>query len=115
VLKVVRFADNSNLIIKSKDPKTVSETITAELVHISNWFCSNKLLLNAGKTKVIVFKIRKCRMDLTAPPILLDNKEQKQVPSKGFLGVQFDEILKWYERTCKVANSISTSKRRQSG
>jgi uncharacterized protein YfaA (DUF2138 family) len=80
--------------------------MTAELVHISDWFCCNKLLLNAGKTKVIVFKSRKCRMDLTDPQILLDNIELKQVPSEGFLGVQFDDILKWYEHTWKVANSI---------
>ena len=106
-LKVVLFADDSNLILKGEDPKTLAETLTTELEKVNDWFAANKLLLNPDKTKLIVFKSRKCRKDLTAAPVTLNGKILKQVTSESFLGVQLDEILKWYEHTGKVANNIS--------
>ena len=106
-LKVVLFADDSNLLLKGNDPKILAETMTSELEKVSDWFSANKLLLNADKTKLIVFRSRKCRKDLSAAPVLLNGQALKQVPNETFLGVQFDETLKWYDHTSKVANNIS--------
>jgi hypothetical protein len=46
--------------------------MTAELANISDWFSANRLLLNPNKTKLIVFRSRKCRKDLSAPPVILN-------------------------------------------
>jgi hypothetical protein len=97
------FADDFNLILKCEDPKT----LTKELVHVNDLFSAYKLLLNASKTKFIIFKSRKNRKDLTAPAVLLNGVELKQVTNEGFLGVQLDDTIKWYEHTTKAANSIS--------
>jgi hypothetical protein len=107
LLKVVLFADDSNLILRGKEPGIVSELMTAELEKVSDWFSANKLLLNPEKTKLIVFKSIKCRKDLTAPPVMLNGIPLKQVPHESFLGIQIDETIKWYDHTCKVANNIS--------
>jgi hypothetical protein len=72
LLKVVLFADDSNLVIRGKDPTTLSNIMTAELANISNWFSANRLLLNPNKTKLIVFRSRKCKKDLGAPPVILN-------------------------------------------
>jgi hypothetical protein len=106
-LKVVLFADDSNLILKGDDPKILAETLTTELEKVNDWFAANKLLLNPVKTKLIVFKSRKCRRDLTAGLVSLNGQILKQVTNESFLGVQLDETLKWYEHTGKVVNNIS--------
>jgi hypothetical protein len=88
----------------------MTETITLELKNVYDsglWFWANKLLLNANKTKLIVFSSRKCRRDLSAPPVILNDVELKQVTNESFLGVQVDKTLKWYEHTCKISNCIS--------
>jgi hypothetical protein len=105
--EVVLFPDDSNLILKGVDPKTLAETLTAELEKVNDWFAANKLLLNPDKTKLIVFKSRKCRKDQTGGPVTLNGQILKQVTNESFLGVQLDETLKWYEHTGKVANNIS--------
>ena len=74
---------------------------------IYDWFCANMLLLNAGKTKLIIFKSRKCRVETNPPPIFLNGIEIKQVPHENFLGLQLDQTLKWYDHTGKVANCLS--------
>jgi hypothetical protein len=105
LLKIVLFADDCNLLLLGKDPKVVCKDLTKELGNIYNWFCAKKLLPNAGKTKLVVFRSRKCRKDLSAPPVVLNDTELAQVTNVSFLEVQFDETLKWYEHTCKVANT----------
>jgi hypothetical protein len=103
----VLFADYSNLVIRGKDPTTLSKIMTAELANISDWFSANRLLLNPSKTKLIVFQSRKCRKDLSAPPVLLNGMELQQTTNESFLGVQLDETMKWYEHTCTIANNLS--------
>ena len=93
--------------MKGKDPDVVSKILTEELEKVSDWFRANKLLLNASKTKLIVFRSRKCRRDLSAPPVMLNGTALQQVSHETFLGLQIDETVKWYEHTNKVANCIS--------
>ena len=107
LLRVVLFADDSNLVVRGKDPTTLSNIMTAELANISDWFSANRLLLNPSKTKLIVFRSRKCRKDLTAPAVFLNGVELQQTTNESFLGVQLDETMKWYEHTCKLANNLS--------
>ena len=106
-LKLVLFADDSNLLLQGKNPNEMSHSLSKELEIINDWFCASKLLLNANKTKLIIFKSRKCRVDLDPPPVYLNGVEIKRVPHENFLGLQLDETLKWYDRTSKVANCLS--------
>ena len=107
ILKVVLFADDSNLLLQGKNFDDMSKILSKELEIIYDWFCANKLLLNAGKTKLIIFKSRKCRVEADPPAIYLNGIEIKQVPHENFLGLQLDQTVKWYEHTNKVANCIS--------
>ena len=107
ILKLVLFADDSNLLLQGKNPNDMSTVLSQELEIINDWFCANKLLLNANKTKLIIFKSRKCRMDVDPPPVYLNGVEIKRVPHENFLGFQLDETLKWYDHTSKVANCLS--------
>ena len=106
-LKLVLFADDSNILLQGKDSTELSHTIAAELETIYDWFCANKLLLNASKTKLIIFKSRKCRLSFNHDPVYLDGIEIKQVPNENFLGLQLDDTLKWYEHTQRISNCLS--------
>ena len=53
------FADDTNLIYSGKSIRSLFNTVNNELSSISHWFSSNKLSLNADKTKFILFhKVR---------------------------------------------------------
>ena len=107
ILQLILFADDSNLLLQGKNLSDMSKTLTTELGVINDWFSANKLLLNASKTKLIIFKSRKCRQETNPPPIYLDGVQIKQVPHENFLGFQLDETIKWYDHTNKVATCIS--------
>ena len=49
------FADDTNLIYSGKVIHSLFNTVNNELSSISHWFNSNKLSLNADKTKFILF------------------------------------------------------------
>ena len=45
------FADDTNLFYSGKDIHSLFNTVNNELSNIRQWFNSNKLSLNADKTK----------------------------------------------------------------
>ena len=59
LLDPIMFADNTNLFYEWKDIHSLFNTVNNELSNISHWFNSNKLSLNADKTKFTLFhKVR---------------------------------------------------------
>ena len=95
ILKLVLFADDSNILLKGKNSAQDSNTITNELSLIFDWFCANKLLLNASKTKMIIFGNR--QSDRIICPVSLDGVSLEQVSHERFLGIELDNKLKWSE------------------
>ena len=51
---LIKYADDINLVLPLIDEREVSRHVTREIEHIRRWCCDNKLLLNEGKTKIIV-------------------------------------------------------------
>ena len=107
LVKMVLFADDSNLLLKGKKPEDIKQLANGELEKIQDWFAANKLLLNADKTKLIVFSSRKCRAKPQDISITLNGTVIRQVEHETFLGLELDETLKWYSHTEKIANCIS--------
>ena len=59
LLDPIMFADDTNLFYSGKDIHSLFNTVNNELSNISHWFNSNKLSLNADKTKFTLFhKVR---------------------------------------------------------
>ena len=77
--------------------KISTSTVNNELSNISHWFNSNKLSLNADKTKFTLF--HKVRQRDTIPLVLLtlkiNNAIIKRVDHIKFLGVLLVENLTW--------------------
>ena len=53
---VLSFADDTSLVLSHQNPQTLYHNANLEINQIYNWFCANKLSLNAGKTKYIVIR-----------------------------------------------------------
>jgi hypothetical protein len=107
ILKFVTFADDSNILMQGKDPKTTAAKLSEALSDVSDWFKANKLLLNVSKTNLIVFKTPKCRKDTRSETVYMDGEPLKQVDNERFLGLQVDEDLSWQHQANKVSSTIS--------
>ena len=50
------FADDTNILIKNKSLKQLKKQLNLDLRNLCNWLKSNKISLNASKTKLIIFR-----------------------------------------------------------
>ena len=55
---VHHFADDTNLLLIDKSLKKINKYINHELKHLCQWIRSNRLSINGGKTKIIIFRNR---------------------------------------------------------
>ena len=75
------FADDTNLFCSHNNIKILVKNANDELEKISQWFKSNKLSLNEGKTKFTLFhKLRdKDNLPLQLPNLETNNNEIKDI------------------------------------
>ena len=85
----------------------LSENINLELQKIYDWLCVNKLSLNIGKTKFMIFHYRQKSITDIIPNLKIKNCKLKLASDFNFLGTIFDENLNWKMHTQKIANKIS--------
>ena len=73
------FTDNTNLFYSGKDIHSLFNIVNNELSNISHWFNSNRLSLNADKTKLALFhKIRqRDNIPLVLPTLKISNTLNK--------------------------------------
>ena len=55
----VLFADDTNILVSGDNLANLSEVLNRELQHIYGWLVANKLSLNIGKTKYIIFSSKR--------------------------------------------------------
>ena len=111
LLEAILFADDTNLFYSHNNVKELFRTMNAELSHLNDWFCANKLSLNTDKTKYVLLHKAKSKGNL--PLVLLDlfinDVKIKRDNSLKFLGVMIDENLTWKTHVELVENKISKS------
>lgn len=86
------FADDSCLTVTGKNPKEISENLNHDLELFSDWCTTNKLTINAGKTKIVVFKESK-REKIKLDPIMLGGDDVNIVAEYTYLGFILGENL----------------------
>ena len=55
LLKLVLFADDTNIFCSGDDLAELLKDLTEEIIKLKNWFDYNKLSLNLAKTKIMLF------------------------------------------------------------
>ena len=103
ILKLILFADDTNLFISGRDLPSLCHIITNELTKMYKWFNVNKLSLNVSKTNFMVFSNKKVNQELN---ILINNMRIEQVENTKFLGVQIDNKLNWKAHIVKLKSKL---------
>ena len=75
ILDHIMFADDINLFYTHSNMQKLFSTMNEELVSITEWFTSNKLSLNANKTKYSIFHkpSKKDHILLMLPKLTINN------------------------------------------
>ena len=107
-LNPIMFANDTNLIYSGKSIRSLFKTVNNELSSISHWFSSNKLSLNADKTKFILFHKVRQRDNI---PVVLPTWKTNSALTKRVDHIKvlesFDEILTWKSHINLIENKIS--------
>ena len=104
------FADDTNLFYSHNNVKELFRIMNAELCHLNDWFCANKLSLNTDKTKYALFHKTKSKNNLPLVlPDLFINGVKIKINGVKFLGVMVDENLTWKTHIELAENKISKS------
>ena len=107
------FADDTNIAVKDKNLKILTDTMNTELEKINNWYIANKLTLNFDKTSAILFSNSK-NAQLSCPDVYFkfgSSKTKieriKETESVRFLGVWLDTKLAFNDYHKKICNRLN--------
>ena len=111
LLEAILFADDTNHFYSHNNVKELFRTMNAELSHLNDWFCANKLSLNTDETKYVLFHKAKSKdnLPLVLPDFFINDVKIKSENSLKFLGVIIDENLTWKTQVELVENKILKS------
>ena len=93
--KSIMFADDTNVFFSSDSYQTLYATANNELKNINNWLIANKLSLNVGKTKHVIFRTPNTKPPSTHFQLLLRNFPVDRESTIKFLGLIIHENLSW--------------------
>lgn len=106
-LSFILFADDTNLFFSCGDVEQLCKTVSTELTKLSDWFCANKLSLNAKKTNFILFGNKHLPEACKQLAVSIDGCLLEQVEHTKFLGVIVDAKLNWKKHVDYIALKIS--------
>ena len=93
LLKLVLFADDTNIFCSGDDLAVLLKDLTEEMIKLKNWFNYNKLSLNLTKTKIMLFGNGKRDVQIK---IEIDKVEIERVYEIKFLGVMIDDAISYH-------------------
>ena len=94
----VYFADDTSILIAHSNYNTLVQRGNEDLQNLSNWLISNKLTLNAQKTKVVIFRSRGKKIPEAKEKITVLFTPIEVV----FLGLNINEHLNWKNHMQKL-------------
>ena len=86
------YADDTTLYC-NLDQNSTSDSLNNELKFITNWLDANKLSLNIGKTKHMIY--HNINKKVNYPVLTINNVEIERVRHFNFLGLVLDSQLNW--------------------
>ena len=106
ILKMVVFADDTNIFCSGGNLQELLEKVTFELTKLKRWFDINKLSLNLSKTKFMIFSNYKLDNQVN---IQVDGVEIERVSENKFLGVIIDDKINWKSHIKYIHNKLARS------
>lgn len=103
---VVMFADDTSLIVSSKDKAKINDCARDVLDKASDYVDNNKLVINNKKSQFIEFKVGTYDRDQSLL-ISCNSKSIAQTENIKFLGITIDYRCSWYEHIDKLCRRLS--------
>ena len=103
--KISQFADDFALYGRSRYPQILEKRMQESLDRLGTWCKEQKIRINAGKTKFIVFKNRKnrkCHIDLR-----IDDEQLEEAREVRFLGLTYQSNMCWDSHCNQLAKRAS--------
>ena len=85
----IHFADDTQLSYVSKKLSTIESVMNCELKKLTEWFKSNELSFNPGKSELVIFH-SKTKKELDEITIKINKSKHSPVPNVNYLGVALD-------------------------
>jgi len=110
---ILSFADDTSLFFGETNIQKLYKTANIEVGNLYDWFCANKLSLNASKTKFIVLRPSYQKIDFTGLTVRINGVQLSQIGKDfdeqytKFLGVNIDEHLSWKFHLKHINTKIS--------
>lgn len=104
VAKYYTFADDTVLMYEFENGSEIENIVNLDLRRYTDWLLSNKLKINVGKTKYMLFKQKnKC---VTLPNLKINNIQIEHVTKMKYLGLVIDNLLSWSEHINYISGKI---------
>ena len=104
----ILFADDTTIFKTGKDHKKLADSVSKDMVILTDWFKANKLSLNLSKTNCILFRPVGVQIQDDFRLVIGSNSIELVKDTK-FLGLNIDEHLSWQTHLTKVRLKISSS------
>ena len=108
---MINYADDTTLhstysTFTQQRDINLDDAINRELDNISKWIIANKLSINVGKSKFMIFHTPQ-RKNVYIPNLMLNNFPIELVNNFNFLGIRIDKHLNWNEHMNFLIQKIS--------
>ena len=105
--KVVSYADDTQIIINSTNPKQLQTLIRNTILKAQDWYATNSMQNNIDKTEILIINSKRSNLKNTVFKFKENGKSIKIKPSPTIevLGIIIDENLNWNAQTNKVKKS----------
>ena len=98
------FADDTVLVYAGEEEGTLTDVVNDDLKLYLNWLYRNKLKINIGKTKYMVFKQK--NKSIQNLNITMDNVALEEVQCIKYLGLMVDNKLGWKEHISYLRSKL---------
>jgi len=98
------YADDTFVIVEADNEEDLREKLEEEGENILRFFASNRMVANASKTAMVVFRQPSDRAQFQ---IKLRGEAITETSGEKLLGVQIQSDLKWTKQTDKVVSEVN--------
>jgi hypothetical protein len=109
--QIINFADDTNLLITSKNPNNLIDKANKDLKTITDYMAANSLIINPTKTQAMVFKPKNKKTTEIQNNLAMEGKQIDFVTEARYLGLTLDNKLNFKPQFNKLTKKLKTATR----
>jgi len=106
-VNIVMYADDTAVVLHAKNLEMLNNLISATLNILHTWFCSNVLMLNFLKTKILIFNMSRRNCDAINYQWNIGDHIVRNANDVKYLGLIIDDHLCWKPHISAIIKSLS--------